>query len=454
MQIFRLNRTGSVRRLACVVRRVFLQRGDFFIALAYGWSFFIERYCAFSAEIPFSVYWSKIRLRRLPDGEILSKGPMMLPTRSDWVKLIIYSLCLTTGSTLLAQTTGLKTEELAQAKQRAINFLMTSQAKDGSWTTPMSPAISGLVTLALLRSGVKTDTPEVEKALKHLQTFVQSDGGLYSPKSQHANYETSILVLVFHAANHEGQYTTLIKNADLFLRNLQWEDTQQTEKGDPKFGGAGYGGPNSRPDLSNTTFFLEALEAAGAKQDDPAVQNALVFLSRCQNLESEHNTLPFASKVNDGGFIYTPAAGGSSPAGATENGGLRSYGSMTYAGLKSMVYAGLTPEDKRVKAALEWIKKHYSVQENPGLGQQGKFYYFHVFAKTLATLNLDSLQDEQGRTHDWRNELASHLLQIQQENGAWLNKSDRWFEGNPDLATAFALLSLKYCEPKTLDSKE
>ncbi|HEY0982006.1 MULTISPECIES: prenyltransferase/squalene oxidase repeat-containing protein [unclassified Schlesneria] len=369
------------------------------------------------------------------------------------VCLLIIALLASASPPLRAQSEDSKADAMDVARQKAINYLKTAQARDGSWTTPMSPAISGLVTYALLESGVKPDTPEIAKALQHLQTFVQPDGGIYSPKSQHANYETSILVLVFRATNQGEKYDSVIKNADTFLRNLQWDDTQQTEKADPRFGGAGYGGPNSRPDLSNTTFFLEALEAAGAKPDDPAVQNALVFLSRCQNLESEHNTLPAASKVNDGGFIYTPAAGGSSPAGTTENGGLRSYGSMTYAGLKSMVYAGLTPEDKRVKAALEWIKKHYTVEENPGLGQQGKFYYFHVFAKTLATLKLDRLQDDQGVQHDWRNELASHLIDIQQENGAWLNKSDRWFEGNPDLATAFALLSLSYCEPISTLSK-
>ena len=81
--------------------------------------------------------------------------------------------------------------------------------------------------------------------------------------------------------------------------------------------------------MSNTVFFLDALQAAGATKDDPAVQHALVFLSRCQNLESKHNVTPFAPLINDGGFYYTPAAGGNSQAGKNDNGGLRSYGSMT-----------------------------------------------------------------------------------------------------------------------------
>lgn len=362
--------------------------------------------------------------------------------------VVLVTLIHGLASDSAAQTIGPKAEEFLDARQRGVNFLKTSQTSDGSWTTAQSPAISGLVTFSLLQSGVPANDPVIEMALTHLETFVQPDGGIYAPTSQHSNYETSIVVLAFKAANRDAKYGPILERADQFLRKLQWDETKAIDKSDPRFGGAGYGGPNSRPDLSNSAFFLDALQAAGAMPDDDAVKNAVIFLSRCQNLETEHNLTTAAAKVNDGGFYYTPAAGGSSPAGTTENGGLRSYASMTYAGLKSMLFAGLTPEDKRVKAAFEWAKKHYSVTENPGLGQQGKFYYFHVFSKTLATLDLDILEDASGQTHDWRKELAEHLFKTQQENGAWINKSDRWYEGNPDLATSFVLMSLKYCEPK------
>ena len=114
------------------------------------------------------------------------------------------------------------------------------------------------------------------------------------------------------------------------------------------------------------------------------MKRALVFVSRCQNLESEHNTLAFAKKnPDDGGFIYTAAAGGQSPAGQTPNGGLRSYGSMTYAGLKSMIYAGVRADDPRVKAARKWIQQHYDLSSNPGMGQAGLYYYYQTVAKAL-----------------------------------------------------------------------
>lgn len=374
----------------------------------------------------------------------------MLPVLSLFL-LSGIMLCL--GTELGAQTIGPKAEDLAKSRVRAVNFLKTTQAADGSWTSPEQPGISGLVTFSLLRSGVPANDPVVEKALKHLQTYTQPDGGIYSPKSHHGNYETAISLLAFNAANQGGKYDALIKKADQYLRKLQWDDSEKTDKSDPKYGGAGYGRTNDRPDLSNTTFFLDALQAAGASKDDPAVQNALVFLSRCQNLESEHNTTPFPAKVNDGGFYYTPAAGGNSQAGNTENGGLRSYASMTYAGLKSMIFAGLTPEDKRVKAALEWLTKHYTVDENPGMGQQGLYYYYQIFAKALATIDYDLAVDADGNKHDWRKELAEKLFSQQQENGAWVNKTERWLEGDPNLATAYALMALKYCEPKAVKAK-
>ncbi len=343
---------------------------------------------------------------------------------------------------------GPDAKALAAAQTKGINFLKTAQAADGSWTSPEAPGVSGLVAYSLLLSGVSPDDPHMQKALKHLESFQQPDGGIYLPKSNHANYETSIVMLALQAANKDGRYHQLLKKAEAFVRGLQWDESEGTDRTDPKYGGQGYGRNKDRPDLSNTMFFLEALEATGAKKDDPAVQKALVFLSRCQNLESEFNTTPPAAKVNDGGFYYTPALGGQSPAGQTAEGGLRSYGNMTYAGFKSMLFAGLDKKDPRMKAAWDWIQKFYNVKENPGMGQAGLYYYFQVFAKAMTANQEDVITDAQGEKHDWRKELADHIFSLQQDNGGWLNATPRWMEGDPNLATAYVLIALHYCAPK------
>lgn len=347
------------------------------------------------------------------------------------------------------ETVGPHRDAWLATQKKGVDYLKLSQADDGSWSRPNAPGISALATTALLRSGVSVDDPVVQKGLKHLESFIHDDGGIYAENSSHQNYETSISMLAFVEANKDGRYADRIKHGVAFLKGLQWDQTEGIDEDDPAYGGAGYGS-HKRPDLSNTQFFIEALRESGIKEDDPAMQKALVFVSRTQNRESEFNTTPYAKMVNDGGFYYTPAAGGTSQAGLTPEGGLRSYGSMTYAGLKSMIYAGVKGDDQRVKAATDWIRKFYTVKENPGLGQQGMYYYYHTFAKALDSMGQDLFEAADGVKHDWRKELTEHLASQQQPNGSWVNDADRWYEGDPSLVTAYALLALKHCEPKVV----
>lgn len=355
--------------------------------------------------------------------------------------LLLSSLLIPVCVTLLTAAEP----SLDKIKNRGVDFLRNSQADDGSWTAPNRPGVSGLITASLLASGLTPEDPAVAKALTHLESFVQQDGGIYDPEGNHRNYETCIILMAFEKANQDGRYATQIKNAEKFLRKLQWDEGEGLETSDTSYGGAGYGS-HQRPDMSNTQFFVDALKAAGASEDDPAIQKALIFISRAQNLESEHNQTPFAGKINDGGFFYTPAAGGETKAGETDNGGLRSYGSMTYAGLKSMIYAGLDKDDERVAAALAWIKKHYTLDSNPGMGEQGLYYYYHTFAKTLDVLGKETVESADGTQHDWNAELITKLGNAQRENGSWVNKADRWYEGDPNLVTAYTLLALSHCK--------
>ncbi len=366
--------------------------------------------------------------------------------RSVW-----FVLCLT-ASTAFGQTVlGPPPKRLAKSRLDGVNFLRNSQLEDGSWTKSDAPGISALVAFSLIKSGLKPGDPVVKKAYAHILSHAKKDGGIYAEKSKHRNYETCISILALAEVNKDGRHKDIIKKAEMFLRGLQWDEGEGLTSSDPAYGGAGYGS-HERPDMSNTQFFIQAMRAAGVPADDPDIQKALIFISRGQNLESEHNTLPHATKIKDGGFYYTPAAGGETKAEVAADGGLRSYGSMTYAGLKSMVYAGLNSKDKRVKAAFGWIQKNYTLEENPGVGQQGLFYYYHTFAKALSVLKVDFVIDESGKKNDWRKDVATKLFELQARtgNGSWLNKQDRWYEGDPNLVTAYALLALSYCEPKPL----
>lgn len=335
---------------------------------------------------------------------------------------------------------------LDRTASRAISYLKSKgQAADGSFSSNKGPAVTALCVTALVRNGVSPDDPSVQRALKYLEGFRRPDGGIYQEGSLYRNYETSLAVLCFSAVNQDGRYTKALKRADAFLKGIQWDESDGIDKADFGYGGGGYG-KHKRPDLSNTGFLIDALRAAGNDADSEAIKKALLFVSRCQNLESEHNATPFSAKNPDGGFYYTPAAGGSSQAGKTPEGGLRSYGSMTYQGLKSMIYAGVGPDDRRVKAAFSWIQKNYDLKNNPGLGAAGLYYYYHTFAKALAAMKIDHVKDDQGKSHDWRRELIDELGRRQRADGSFVNhKNKRWLESDANLVSAYALLALSYC---------
>jgi squalene-hopene/tetraprenyl-beta-curcumene cyclase len=351
------------------------------------------------------------------------------------------------------------TDETADANLlsgKAVDFLLPRQGKDGSWSGDREPGITALVVTSLLRTGrVTPDDPAITKGLTFLERYIGPKGGL--SEAPHSVYTTSVALMAFHEANRGGRYDRIIKGSQEFLKATQTDEGEGKSRSDLAYGGLGYGGTNSRPDLSNTAFFVEALRDSGLPADDLALRKALVFVSRCQNLKSEFNDQPQAGKVNDGGFVYNPSAGsegGGGRGGARGQGGnggatpktgedgRRSYAGMTYAGLKSMIYAGLTQDDPRVKAAIGYIKKNYTLEENPGQGQRGLYYYYHTLAKAMALLAKPTFVDEAGQEHNWRAELVAALAKRQAANGSWVNPVDRFMEGDPHIVTSFALLAL------------
>jgi squalene-hopene/tetraprenyl-beta-curcumene cyclase len=105
---------------------------------------------------------------------------------------------------------------------------------------------------------------------------------------------------------------------------------------------------------------------------------------------------------------------------------------MTYSGLLSLVHAEVDAGDERVQAAVEWLARHYSLDENPGQGQQGLYYYYLVMAKALTAAGLDTLPKQDGSRVNWRQDLARKLLTLQKADGSWANDSGRWMEKDPN----------------------
>jgi squalene-hopene/tetraprenyl-beta-curcumene cyclase len=339
--------------------------------------------------------------------------------------------------------------------EKGLDFLKTQQKPDGSWERPGDPpAMTALPLKAFMGDpGHDADEPFLEKGFDKLLSYQKPDGGIFNDVL--ANYNTAIAISAL-AASKEAEYQPQMQKALEYLRRLQWTDKidkvperQNVPSTDPRYGGFGYG-KRERPDGSNMQIALDALHDAGVKPQDPAFQAAVIFASHLQN-RSESNNQPWAG--NDGGFIYTDADGGNSPAGEmTSPDGrklFRSYGSMTYAGLKSMIYAGLSHDDPRVQSAWNWITKNWTLDENPGLksgnnntAESGLYYYFHTTARALHAYGQPIITDAQGAPHDWRLELIDKLTTLQKPDGSWSGQT-KWMENNPTLATSFAVLALE-----------
>ena len=351
------------------------------------------------------------------------------------------------------------------ALKTGIAWLRNQQDDSGGWMTqataaptdepdrpsPIAVAVTALAVKAIVQAqpeAIERDA-QIWRALRFVRDM-QNENGSFEGGAL-TNYVTSSVVMAL-AAMDDPEFQDNIRDATVWLQSNQWDQTEGVRPEHDWFGGAGYGN-HGRPDLSNTQLMLDALYDAGMSPDEPAFQRAVAFLSRAQNLDKVN---PAKWAGDDGGFIYTPAGGGESfgsdAAGegrygelvpADEPRSLRSYGSMTYAGFKSMMYAGLSVDDVRVRAAFDWIRRHWTFDENPGLGQQGLYYYFHTMARSLNVAQQHIIEDIDGEKHNWREELIDAIVNRQQENGAWRNEAERWLEGEQVMATIYALLALE-----------
>jgi len=343
--------------------------------------------------------------------------------------------------------------EVIHAIEKGLHWVLAQQDAEGFWSQREYPAISALALTALMgepRGTYRTGThPAIQKGYAYLLRCVKSDGGIYSEHL--ANYNTAVSMMALQVANNPA-YKEILLHARNFLIGLQ-QDSKSQGKGESLYdGGIGYGGRYKHSDMSNTMLALEAIYYTQYMSEDnksgewkqldfPA---AIQFIQRCQNLPS-HNDQAWATgdPKDKGGFIYFP--GNSKKEEEDPKSGkriLRSYGSISYAGLLSYIYARMDKNDPRVKAVYDWLRANYTLEENPGMGNQGLFYYYHTMAKALSLYGVDEILLEDGRKVNWRKELALKLLNLQNKDGYWVNENNRWWEKDPILVTSYTLIAL------------
>lgn len=321
--------------------------------------------------------------------------------------------------------------EILDSIERGLEYLRQNQQPDGSWES--DSGITGLAATAFLRAPGRRPgeiDPAVRRGLDYIASLAKPDGGIYVRDLP--NYYTAVAIQTF-VSSGDPEYQPLIDNGREFLVGLQVDEGEGYAENNMFYGGIGYGS-DLRPDMANMEYAMSALKDAALPADHPAWEKAIKFLQRAQN-RSETNDQEWS--IDDGGFVYYP--------GFSYSGGTTSYGSMTYAGLLSYTHANLTRDDRRVQAALEWIRNNYTVEENPGLGATTLYYYYMVFAKALSTVGEDVIVDAQGVSHNWREDLGMKLLDLQYDEGYWVNSEDpSYWQDNKVLVTAFTLQALEY----------
>ena len=323
---------------------------------------------------------------------------------------------------------------------QGLAWLKGQQAEDGLFAN--HPGITALALTAFLRHPEKkysaAEHPFIQKGLQRLVALQQADGAIYNIEMQPAlpNYNTAIAVMALSSTGNP-EYAAIIEKAQGFLKRLQVTDEESVY-----YGGIGYGSRQEVKDLSNLNIAIQALKESGS-DDQEVWDKAIKFLERTQN-RSESNDQSWAG--NDGGFIYSPD--GESKAGTDAAGSPRSYASMTYAGLLSFIYANVDKDDERVQAAFKWIKEHFTLEENYGMGAQGLYYHYHTMAKALRLYGDSTFVDAKGISHDWYREFAEKMIELQKPDGFWVNEQSRWMEADPRLVTAYVVLALDTAYPQ------
>lgn len=341
--------------------------------------------------------------------------------------------------------------EARAVQRRGLDWLARRQKPDGSWSSPDFPALTALPLWAFAIGEHPDRDRIVSNAVRQILKHVQADGSIYKKSEGQGgglvNYNTALCMVALHMTR-DPALTPVVQKARAFMaagQHLEGDDIYR--------GGFGYDKTSGRKytDLSDSVIAFEAMRLtqgaedqrpAGEKRVDLNWQAATQFLGRVQNG-------PQSGPDDAGGFAYRPDE---SKAGTRTNEEgvvvLRSYGSMTYAGLLSLIYADVDRDDPRVRAAFDWASKHWSLDENPGMGPQGLYYFYNVMSKSLAAYGRDLVPARGSTPTNWRPAMVAKLISLQQMEkdgsgeGFWVNANNRWLESDPVLVTAYTLIAM------------
>lgn len=382
-----------------------------------------------------------------------SRNPFLLVTVSLSLLLPLAGFSQEKKSVPLKESDVSLAHEVQRSIDRGLEFLAKQQTTEGFWAPAEHPAMTALALSAMQGdpSGVwpKKEAAKVKQGYDFILKNLKEDGSIHSGKL--ITYNTSVSLMALVLANDPALKPAIAKSRD-FLVRTQLDVNEKGKIDSPNDGGFGYGNTFEQGDMSNTYLALQALyyskgakDAGASAGKDLNWEAAINFLQNCQELPKKGETT-VAENKGPGGFTYrfNESKAVNTTNAVTGKVTLRTYGTMTYAGLLSYIYADLKKDDPRVVAAQSWLESNYTLKENPNLGSQGLYYYYHLMAKALNTLGTDYIKTADGKTVNWRKDLALHLINMQKTDGSWVNEENgRWWEKEPPLVTAYSVMALE-----------
>lgn len=388
------------------------------------------------------------------------------------------ALILVLGRAQAAPQEGDVAKRLLETWAKAADWLVGQQDSAGAWQmgppgkTEPSPSYTALIVTSLANAPKplrETYRPVALKGAAFLAGKANVDGSFGEGKSGSfmKTYTTALTLMALATVDRE-KHADRIRGAQAYLKNNQLKEGAHR-------GGMGYGDEEPKiidgkpvvvtkviANISVTGFGAEAMkiaEEAGLPRDEAFWKLVAEFVRKCQN-SSEVNTDPeFLASLkaknlavgDDGGLYYTPVADPTLQKAGTkkiaDKETIASYGAMTYEGIKTYIYAGLDRKGPEIRAAIDWVRKNYSVEAHPGFAfdetrrnhLRGLYYYYLVMARALDAYGENPFVTFDGKKHDWPAELGNQLLKQVRETKMWVNDNAGWYEGDPVLVTSYVL---------------
>jgi squalene-hopene/tetraprenyl-beta-curcumene cyclase len=104
---------------------------------------------------------------------------------------------------------------------------------------------------------------------------------------------------------------------------------------------------------------------------------------------------------------------------------------------------GAKPDDAPIRAAGEWLGRHYTLEQNPGANSVDLPEYYFLLASTYQVLGSTKLVRPDGRQIDGVRKLAEKLINLQNGNGSYPDGHVGAQPRNPVLATSYCLFALE-----------